>query len=239
MKKLGVIGGLGPIATVYYLQLVTQMSEAESDQEHIEILMHSAPYIPDRTNYILGKSDENPLPGLLKVLKELENLGAQEIAIPCITAHHFHEDLQKETKVPIIHGVEETIQYLKEAQIHKVGIMATDGTRQSRLFFDALQREHMIPVIPSPDGQKGVMDLIYNQVKAGKKIDLNLFKKISAELFSQGAEVILLGCTELSLIKRDYDIGPGFLDVLEILARESVKRCGTLKPEYDELITKA
>lgn len=239
MKKLGVIGGLGPIATVYYLQLVTQMSEAESDQEHIEILMHSAPYIPDRTNYILGKSDENPLPGLLKVLKELENLGAQEIAIPCITAHHFHEDLQKETKVPIIHGVEETIKYLKEAKISKVGIMATDGTRQSRLFFDALQRENMIPVVPSVEGQKGVMDLIYNQVKAGKKIDLNLFKKISEELFSQGAEVILLGCTELSLIKRDYDIGPGFLDVLEILARESVKRCGTLKPEYDELITKA
>ena len=67
MKKLGVIGGLGPMATAYFLQLLTQMSDAETDQEHMEILLHSKPRIPDRTRFILGRSGENPLPQMIEV----------------------------------------------------------------------------------------------------------------------------------------------------------------------------
>ena len=89
MKILGVIGGLGPMATAYFVQLVTQMTDAVTDQEHIEMIIHSKPSIPDRTKYILGLSKDNPLPLLLSVEDSLIEQGANIIAIPCITAHFF------------------------------------------------------------------------------------------------------------------------------------------------------
>ena len=86
--------------------------------------------------------------------------------------------------------------------------------------------------------QTNVMHLIYKNVKAGKNIEMDRFNETASALFENGAEVILLGCTELSMIKRDYNIGKGFLDVMEVLARKAVLSCGTLKPEYEHLITK-
>lgn len=237
MKKLGVIGGLGPIATVYFLQLVTQMNLAQVDQEHIEILMHSAPYIPDRTGFILDPTKENPLPEMVRIGQELVGMGAQILAIPCITAHYFHDTLQEETGVPILHAIMDTAAYLKEEGINKVGLMATDGTLQSGLFSKHFQKEGIAVIEPEAEEQKGVMELIYGQVKAGKKADTRLFHHISETLFAKGAQVVLLGCTELSLIKREVDLGPGYLDVMEILAREAVKQCGTLRPEYERLLT--
>ena len=89
MKKAGIIGGLGPKAMVYFLQLITEMTDAKTDQEHMELLIHSMPQTPDRTKFILGKSSENPLPFMMESGKELVSRGAEFIAIPCITAHYF------------------------------------------------------------------------------------------------------------------------------------------------------
>ena len=102
MKALGVIGGLGPLATAYFYELVTNMTDVTCDQDHIEILIHSRPQIPDRTGYIIGKSDKSPLPQMIEVGHSLEREGAQILAIPCITAHYFHEELTKNINVPII-----------------------------------------------------------------------------------------------------------------------------------------
>ena len=102
MKKLGIIGGLGPMATVYFLQLITQMSEARVDQEHMEILLHSKPSIPDRTRFILGLSDENPLKEMIEIGLELKGQGAEAIAIPCITAHYFHNELEEALQMPVL-----------------------------------------------------------------------------------------------------------------------------------------
>ena len=96
MKTLGVIGGLGPMATAYFLQLVTQMSDAKTDQDHMEIIMLSKPSIPDRTKYIIGQSADNPVGEMILAGKKLKEDGADLIAIPCITAHYFHDELEKE-----------------------------------------------------------------------------------------------------------------------------------------------
>lgn len=237
MKRLGIIGGLGPMATAYFLRLVIEMTDAKTDQEHIEVLLHSKPQIPDRTRYILGLSDENPMPELLAVGKSLTEQGAQVIAIPCITAHFFQKQLEKEIGCRIIHAIEETAKYLESEQITHAGIMATAGTVESRLFQDILEKYHIKCSVPGKEGQNKVMHIIYDNVKAGKPIEMDLFEAVSKELFDDGAQVILLGCTELSMAKRDHALCAGYLDVMEVLARSAVMECGNLKAEYKHLIT--
>ena len=238
MKKAGVIGGLGPMAMVYFLQLITEMTDAATDQEHIELVIHSMPTTPDRTGYILGKSKENPLPVLTEVGKELVHCGVDFIAIPCITAHYFQQELEKQIGCSILHAIEETAKYLKEEQITKVGLMATDGTIESKLFQQVMEQYEIQCVVPGEENQRNVMHLIYENVKAGKQPEMERFREVSEELFREGAQVVLLGCTELSLVKRDNTLDEGFLDVLEVLARQVVIEAeAPVKPEYLHLIT--
>lgn len=237
MKKLGVIGGLGPMATVYFLQLVTQMSQAGTDQEHMEILLHSNPRIPDRTGYILDRSRESPLPMMIQTGQGLAAQGAELIAIPCVTAHYFRKQLEEALKAPIIDALGETALCLKDAGISRAGIMATDGTIACGLFQDVLIRQGIECVLPDKENQAQVMSLIYDEVKAGKPADVAKLEAVSGQLFREGAEVALLACTELSLVKRDFSLGTGYLDVLEVLARKAVISCGRLKKEYESLIT--
>jgi aspartate racemase len=221
-KILGVIGGLGPLATAYFYELITKMTAAVKDQDHIEIMIHSKPSIPDRTAYILDNSKESPLPPMIDIGKKLAHMGVDHISIPCITAHYFYDKLSSEIPVPIIHGIRETVEILKCFGVSKVGIMATDGTIQSNLFQHELEDQGITPVVPAKMFQGYIMDLIYNCVKSCQPVDMAKFTKASAHLKGNGAEAIILGCTELSLIKRDYSIGPGYLDVMEVLARASI-----------------
>ncbi len=237
-KRLGIIGGLGPLATAYYYELITKMTQVSKDQDHIEIFIHSVPQIPDRTGFILGESKENPLPMLLKTGHGLVKQGAECIAIPCITAHYFHQELVREIPVPIIHLVEETAEYLKCSKKKRVGIMATDGTVRSGLFQKALENRGIEVLVPEPSYQKDVMYLIYENIKIGLPPEMERFFQVASHLQKQGAEVIVLGCTELSLIKRDQAVGAGFLDALDVLAKKAIELCGAEgRAEYQELIT--
>lgn len=237
MKKLGVIGGLGPMATVYFLQLLTCMTQAKTDQQHLEVLVHSRPQIPDRTDFILGKSSKSPLPDMTEVGKGLAGQGAELIAIPCITAHFFQRQLEEAIGIPVIDAIEETARYLRERRISRVGIMATDGTIESGLFQKKLEEYGIDALLPDREDQGRVMYLIYENIKAGREAEFPLFEQVSRRLFEGGAQAVLLGCTELSLIKRDFLLEPGYLDVLEVLARRAVLSCGTLKEKYRELLT--
>lgn len=236
--RLGVIGGLGPMATAYYLELVIRMTEASRDQDHPEIIVMNIPSIPDRTAYILGKSKENPLPHMITLGNQMKALGATTLATPCVTAHYFHEKIQEGTGLPMIHAINSTAQTLAMAGIRRVGLMATDGTVQSGIFQRGIETCGMQLILPSAPAQRGVMTLIYDQVKAGKRPDMNLFATIRDDLRNSGAQVVVLGCTELSLLKKEQPLGDGILDALEVLAKESVIACGKeVKPEFKELFT--
>lgn len=235
---LGVIGGLGPIATAHFIELTIQMTDAPTDQDNLDMIIYNFPSIPDRTGYILGSNLRSPLPGLLSVGSALAHQGVRYIAIPCITAHYFYPELTATLNVPVINAIDETVLRLKEAGITAAGIMATDGTVSSGLFSDALQLAGIRPIIPSPERQADVTHLIYENIKAGNAPDMDRFRAVSRHLKEKGAEVIILGCTELSLIKRDHLIGPGYLDAMEVLAQQSVILSGgKLKNEYRSLIT--
>ena len=159
-------------------------------------------------------------------------MGADILAIPCITAHFFHKELEERIGLPVIHAIEETVSYLEKENVSGIGILATDGTIKSGLFQDALKHHGMRSFIPKEDSQKKLMEIIYHEIKAGAGVNMSLFFQIARELFDQGAEVVLLACTELSLIKKDYDLPAGYLDVMEILARKAVQSCNHIKKEY-------
>lgn len=236
-KILGVIGGLGPEATAYFLQLLTQMSDAQTDQEHMETIIYSKPSIPDRTRFILGQSSLSPVPAMVSAGEVLKAGGAEVLAIPCVTAHYFLKELEEKLGIPILDGMGETAFYLAEEGVCRVGIMATDGTIQGKVIQNELGAQGISCVIPSAENQKKIMYLIYDQVKAGRKADMELLRQAEADLKGQGAEVLLLACTELSLLKRDDFLSAGYLDVLEVLARKAVQTCHHLRKEYERLIT--
>ena len=107
MKTLGVIGGIGPLATAYFMELLVNITEAHEDQEHIDTIIYSRPSIPDRTSYILKKSKESPVNMMVDIGKRLQEQGASFITIPCITAHSFYKEIAEEIEVPIINALEE------------------------------------------------------------------------------------------------------------------------------------
>ncbi len=239
MKKqiLGVIGGLGPVATAYFMELVATMTATQNEQENVDMIVYNFPSIPDRTGYILGSNLKSPLPALRSVGQELARRKVSCIAIPCVTAHYFYKELQESVSVPILNAVAETVEMLKAQGIQRVGIMATDGTIHAQIIAEALNIAGIVPIVPSQQRQRDVMHLIYRNIKMGKPPEMERFYRVQKELTDCGAQVILLGCTELSIIKRDHCIGAGFLDVMEVLARASVLRCGKkLRPEYGSLL---
>lgn len=223
---LGVIGGLGPWATAYFYELVVRMTAASSDQEHLPVLINSRPDIADRTRYILGLSDDNPLPAMSAIGRQLAAQGAERIAIPCVTAHYFYRQLQADIPVPLIDMIAETAQYLQRLTVKRVGLLATDGTISSGMIQKACQMYGIEVIIPDAAMQKNVMHLIYDNVKADKPIEYELFSQSSDHLLEQGADKILLACTELSLIRRQFPTGQNYIDVMAVLARAVVEACG-------------
>ena len=214
------------------------MTDARVDREHIPMIIYNKPCIPDRTNFILGKSKDNPFIEIAEIGKALAGQGVGYIAIPCVTAYFFYEQLCKEIEAPIIDMIGETARYLRESGIGRVGIMATDGTIAGGFFKKGLEEQGIEVVLPSVSRQKLLMNIIYNGIKANMPFAMEDFKAVKNELLDAKAEVIILGCTELSIIHRDYDIGPGFLDAMEVLAQKSVLLCGgRLKKEFLSLIT--
>ena len=237
-NALGVIGGLGPMATARFLELVTAMTDAETDQQHIPMLIYSCPAIPDRTACILDPSKPSPLPAMLDIGNRLVRQGATVLAIPCFSAHYFYDSLAQGVPVPVIHGIRETALRLKEQGAASAGLLATSGSIRSRLFQQELEALGIRPILPAPERQEDVMHLIYRNLKAGLPPEEERFFALKQDLQRQGAETIILGCTELSLLERYFSPGPGCLDALAVLARQAVLRCGgRLKPRYRDLIT--
>ncbi len=237
MKAVGVIGGLGPMATIYYLEQVTKMTDAKKDQEHLKILMESIPDTPDRTRYILEKKGTSPLPSLIKAGQELTRLGAAFLAIPCVTAHYFYEPLCEALQIPVLSLCEDTAIEMSARNIKRAGILATEGTIQSRLLEQVFEKYGIESIYPDPGTQQLVMEIIYGKIKKGSFPDREDIQNVSHFLLERGAQKIVLGCTELSLLKRKYPLDALYVDMIEILAQKTVIFSGApLKEAYKNII---
>ncbi len=225
-KTLGILGGLGPMATVYFYKMITQHTMAKCDQDHINIVISSHATTPDRTAFILEKSNENPLPVMIEEANKLVAYGADVIALPCNTAHYFYDELSRAIKVPIINIISETVLYCAERGMKKIGILATEGTVKSGSYNKICKDFEIKPIYPCENSQNIVNDIIYKEIKQGKNIDSKRFAQVISELKNQGCETIVLGCTELSLIKESENLNDYFTDSLEVLAQSTIKKCG-------------
>ena len=203
--KLGIVGGVGPSATVDFMNKVIQNTPAKKDQDHIKMIVEQNPQIPDRTaNLIHNQTD--PTIALFSTCKKLEVAGANAIAIPCNTAHAFVKEIQEHLKVPIVNMITTTAEYILEnfGKCTNVGLLATSGTIQSKVYFDVLRLYGLQIVVPDEIHQQDVMESIYGEsgVKAGYTDGLCKEQILNGVtyLIESEAQVIILGCTELPLL---------------------------------------
>lgn len=237
-QAVGIIGGVGPLATVYFMDMIIAMTDAQKDQDHINMIVLNHATIPDRTDYILGKSKENPLAIMVDDAKNLQRSGAQFVVIPCNTAHYFFDEIKKSISIPMLNIVDETVEYAirNVSGLTKLGVLATNGVVESKTYQMACEKRGIECVSPDKAGQESVMKIIYDQVKAGKGVDIAAFYHLTEMLKEKGCQAIVLGCTELSVVRKDFNIRqPEIIDSLEVLARRTILTCGKqLKAEYRE-----
>lgn len=223
MKTVGIIGGMGTVATIDLFNKIVLETNAKSDKEHIHILIDNNTQIPDRTSFILGKG-EDPTNEILKSAKNLEKIGADFLAIPCNTAHYFYETIKLNIEIDVINMIEETAKSIKLKQINKVGLLATIGTIKASIYESIFSKYDIEIIKPNYYGQRVIMEFIYG-IKEGKN---NFDKKDIINVFDYFKENnvsnIILGCTELPVGVKMLDIEGEFIDPTKILAKACVKK---------------
>ena len=227
MKKVGIVGGVGPEASNKFCELLIKYKSKLKDQDNIPFVHYCNPQIPDRTDFIVGKG-ENPTPEIISTCKTLEDVGSSFLVIPCNTAHCFLPEIQDNVNVPIIDMIQVLVKkVLKENHtIEKVGLLATTGSIRSKLFEDYFGKIGVQVITPDEFDQENlVMEAIYGKrgIKAGKKVYAReLLSLVAKKLVDQGAEAIILGCTEVPLVLKQKDYGIRLYDPMDIVAREIV-----------------
>jgi aspartate racemase len=230
-KTIGILGGMGPEATIYFFNLIVKATRAEKDQDHITSIVFNNPKIPDRTHAIVGNGP-SPLPYLIAGAKMLETAGADFIVMPCVTAHYFYGEIVKHISIPFLHLLTEVLRCIKRelGNIKKIGLLATDGTIQSGLFQDVFNKNGIEVAIPEDNDQKVLMKALYREkgVKAGykrhpKKMILGVLGELLQE---QQPEGIIAGCTEIPLVLKQADMDVPFIEPLRILAEASIRKAG-------------
>lgn len=220
-KLIGVIGGLGPKATTYFMDLVIDNTIANCDQDNVDLVVCQFSSTPDRTNYIMGKSKENPIDTMKKATKILENSNVDYIVIPCNTASTFYEEIENSTTVKVINIIEETSNFVLDKNPKKIGLMATDGTIKSQAYYKFLKDKLFIP---NEYYQNKIMSIIYDKVKKNKSVSKEEFLEIINYFKENNCDIIILGCTELSVLYKDLNLNIDYIvDSLTILARKTIK----------------
>ncbi|MGC2873405.1 aspartate/glutamate racemase family protein [Ihubacter sp. rT4E-8] len=226
-KKIGVLGGMGPMASQLFYKMVTEMTYAECDQDHVNMIICSDTSMPDRTGAILSGQLEEVHDKMLANAKMLEGCGCQAVAITCNTAHYFADMIANDLGIPIIHMIKETVEKLTESDPGgKIAILATDGTIQTGIYQKRMEEAGLRPYVPEPELQKIVMYQIYDCIKAGKAYDAEQWKYLDEAVRSAGCTHAIMGCTELSVIKSDEGLGEFYVDPMKVLAEKVIRFSG-------------
>ena len=226
-SRLGVLGGMGPLATANFLRKIVEATPAEHDQDHLPVVVYSVPQIPDRLGPILRGAGQSPLPAMIEGMQTLEAAGADYVAIPCITAHHWYEELCQATKMSILHIADATCTALKERAVTngKVGILATAAALQSGFFQTRLRANGYQTVAPS---EREMQELVLPAIACVKRGDmaraLGLATQAVERLLARDIKTIVLACSELppALEAANAGLAAHCVDTLDALARACV-----------------
>ena len=222
MYKLGVIGGMGPLATVSFYERVVLNTAAKCDNEHIDMVVLSHASMPDRTKCIIENRGGEFLEVIKKDFKILEDIGVEAVAIPCNTSHYFFDGFKKFTGLRIINMIEETILEVKKRGIEKVAVFGTLGTLNSKVYEKYANQHGLLVKEVSPEDKQAVMDIIYD-IKETNCLDGRRFVDILSR-YCDDETVGIIACTELSLLDIPEDINT--IDALNVLVKRSIELSG-------------
>lgn len=227
-KVGGVLGGLGPLATAYFLQQIVMATDAQTDQDHVDLIITQRSSTPDRTAAILGQGP-SPADSLNRDISILIGAGAEFITAPCNSSVVFLEHVNEQFGIPFLSIIEETVKAArgKYPDATKLALMATAGTAKAGLYHRAAEENGFTVVDPTSQEQEAITAIIYDQVKANKPIDQEQFFDVCDGLMSRGAEVLITGCTELSVVVEKVGLqGRPIVDSLKSLAQATVRQAG-------------
>lgn len=219
---LGVLGGMGPLATADFLKKLVENTPARVDQDHIPVLLYGDCRIPDRTAGILGKG-LSPLPKLLQGIDFLNRAGVKAICIPCNSAHCWYSEMSEASAVPlfnIVHASAEQVRK-RDPRIRRVGVLSTMGTFQMGIYTRTLSDMGFTPLTPTEDEFLTLVSPAIALIKANQLTEAeDLFRVATAKLVARGAEIIILGCTEIPIgMHRQCQENPSlFVDSTDALA---------------------
>lgn len=227
-KNIGILGGMGPLATADLFRKIVTMTKAGCDNEHIRIYIDDNASIPDRTAAILSGGTD-PTPVMADSLRKLEACGADCIIMPCNTAHYFLPRLQAMTEVPFLSMLEATaVACARRFPGQTAAILATKGTLATGLYEQALAAQGVSYLVPNADEQDALMRVIYQGVKADAapeqyRADM---EGVMQTLAARGADYFILGCTELPLAADLLGLTQPMIDPTTELARAAITFCG-------------
>jgi len=230
-KVIGVLGGMGPEATLYlYKELIAQ-TPARSDQEHLRVIIDSNPKVPDRTQAILH-GGESPVPVMAAGAAALERAGADFIVIPCISAHFFLKELRERTSLPVLSVFDVVAEYIVENHpgADTLGLLGTTGTVQGGHFQERLSRVGRQTLSPEPGDQLRIMSAIYD-IKDSlcgrtRKEIASEVGAVARRLVDRGAQGIIAGCTELPLVLEPAEVPVPVFNSIKLLARAAIIAAG-------------
>ena len=218
---VGVVGGMGPAATNYYLDRLIERTPAECDQDHLRVVVDSNPKIPDRTSYLLGDGPD-PLPALVETACNVEAAGADVLSMPCNTAHAFFDEVARAVDLPVLHMVQIGTDAAVSTGADRVGLLATDGTLELGLYHDAAAERAIEIVTPEEPVQERVMTALYD-VKTGDRQGPRRRLVEAVETFEDVGAVIA-GCTEVPLALGSEHISVPLVDPMVAMANAAISR---------------
>lgn len=219
MYKLGVIGGMGPLATVNFYERIVLNTDANEDNEHIDLVVLNHSTMPDRTKCIIENKKDEFLNSIKKDFEILDKVGVDVIAIPCNTSHYFYDEFKNFTDKKIINMVEETILEIKSMGIKKVTVFGTLGTLNSKIYEKYADKYGLEVKELSIEDKNSVMDIIYDIKKTNNLENVNFIEILKK--YCDYETIGIIACTELSLLDIDKELN--VIDALNVLVKKSVE----------------
>lgn len=225
-KIVGILGGMGPEATVDLMQRVILATPAADDADHIRMLVDNNPKVPSRIKALIEHTGVSPAPCLIAMAQGLERLGADFLAIPCNTAHHYYPDIAAAVTVPVINMIQLTVETIqaRQAETRRIGLLASSALQRIKLYEPWFQALDIEVLYPQETGQEAVMQLIRG-VKARNYSteQLAAYNTAAKNLEQQGAQCLVIACTELSVLDDKLDSALPVYDAAALLADEIIR----------------
>lgn len=225
-RTVGIIGGMGPEATVDLLLRVIRATPARDDADHIRTIVDNDPKVPSRIKALLDGNGESPGPYLAAMGRRLESWGAALLAMPCNTAHYYHAEIQAAVNIPVLHMIDLTAARIAgdHPALRRVGLLAATAVVRTGLYSAAFERFDRLTLYPRDADQKRLMDAI-RTIKTGRHgpAELDTLQAAADGLVRAGAEALVVACTELSVVAGGLSSSVAVYDASQVLAEAIVR----------------